>query len=265
MQQTVIAHRKKRLYNMAWIDRILRPRGIVAKPKLRPKQGKGIKGAKRARVNDPIQPETIVRAYEGDTAVLFATGPSLTDDVMDAVMNARVRSQAPLRLFGCNDAYQIVSTLDVHYACDASWWHKHYQHMKDYVATQGLWTQEPQMSQSAHPNLHRIAGRSGKGLSTAQDLIHFGNNSGYQLINVALLFGIKRMILCGYNMSVVDKKRHFFGDHPQGLNRSGSYTGFIGNYKTIKPDDYGIEIINATPRSALDMFPKMSLEEALKL
>lgn len=265
MQQTVIAHRKKRLYNMAWIDRALRPAGIVAAPKLRPKQARGIKGHKRARVNDPIRPETIVRAYEGDTAVLFATGPSLTSEVVDAVMNARVRSQTPLRLFGCNDAYQIVSTLDVHYACDATWWNRHYQHMKDYVATHGLWTQEPHMSKSDHPNLRRIAGRSGKGLSVAQDLIHFGNNSGYQLINVALLFGIKRMILCGYNMSVVDKKRHFFGDHPQGLNRSGNYRGFIGNYKTIKPADYGIEIINATPQSALDMFPKMSLEEALKL
>ncbi len=250
---------------MSWIDRILRPRGIVAKPKLRPKQGKGIKGTKRARVNDPIKAETIVRHYEGDTAVLFATGPSLTDEVVDMVLNARVRSQAPLRLFGCNDSYRILPALDVHYACDSNWWHKHCEGIQGYPRAHGSWTQEPQMSQSAYPDLHRIAGRSGKGLSTAQDLIFFGNNSGYQLINVALLFGIKRMILCGYNMSVVDKQRHFFGDHPQGLNRSGSYTGFIGNYRTIKPDDYGIEIINATPRSALDMFSKMSLAEALSI
>lgn len=119
------------------------------------------------------------------------------------------------------------------------------------------------MSADSFPGLRRIAGRGGKGLSRQQDLIHFGNNSGYQLINLAYLFGIKNMILCGYNMQVINNKKHFFGDHPQGLNRSGGYNGFVSQYRTIRPEDYGIEIINATPDTALDAFPIMALAEAL--
>lgn len=264
MQSALIEHRNTRLYNMRHVDRDLRPVGRVDPPKLRPKQAQAAHGRpKNARVSDPAKAETIVRECEGGTAVLFATGPGLTEEVVDAVLEARKHKK--LYLFGCNDAYQIVPCLDVHYACDANWWRIHYTKMEGYPVTYGLWTQEPQMSKSVYPNLRRIAGRGGKGLSTAQDGIIFGNNSGYQLINVALLFGIKRMILCGYNMSVIDKKRHFFGDHPQGLNRSGNYTGFVGNFKTIKPNDYGIEIVNTTPQSALKMFPVMTLEEALKL
>lgn len=263
MQQALI-QRRNRLAFMRDVPRELRPkRG--ATPKLQPKQSKPVAARRRpSKVRDPIKPETIERVFEGDTAVLFATGPSLTEAVVDTVLTFRSRSMEPLRLFGCNDSYRVVPALDVHYACDAKWWLIHYKELHDYHVTRGLWTQEAQMARAEYPKLHRIAGRSGGGLSTKQDLIHFGNNSGYQLINVAYLFGIKKMILCGYNMSVQDGKRHFFGDHPQGLNRSGNYTGFVSNFNTIKPDNLGIEIINATPASALKAFPKMSLEKALK-
>jgi hypothetical protein len=64
-------------------------------------------------------------------------------------------------------------------------------------------------------------------------------------------------------MQPVKGKKHFFGDHPDGLNRGGGYTGFVKNYESIKPKALDIEIINATPNSALHCFPKMSLEEAL--
>lgn len=262
--QSVLIQRRNRLAFMRDVPRQLRPkRGATTK--LQPKQAAPINTRKRpTKVRDPAKPETIERVFEGDTAVLFATGPSLTDEVVDTVLTLRSQAMEPVRLFGCNDAYQIVPCLDVHYACDANWWRIHYAKMEGYSVTHGLWTQEPQMSRAEYPKLHRIAGRSGAGLSAKQDLIHFGNNSGYQLINVAYLFGIKRMILCGYNMSVQDGKRHFFGDHPQGLNRSGNYTGFVSNFNTIKPNALGIEIVNATPQSALKAFPKMSLEEALK-
>ncbi len=262
MQPAVIQQRWARLAFMRDVPRELRPKRAVA-AKTQPKQSKSVVKRRPAKVRDPAKSETIVRECEGGTAVLFATGPSLTDEVVDMVLQARQRRQ--LYLFGCNDAYQIVPCLDVHYACDARWWQIHYKDLHDYPVTHGLWTQEPQMSRADYPRLRRIAGRSGKGLSIAQDLIFFGNNSGYQLINVAFLFGIKRMILCGYNMSVRDGKRHFFGDHPQGLNRSGNYTGFVSNFNTIKPNALGIEIVNATPASALTAFPKVSLEEALRI
>lgn len=263
MQPAVINARRLRAAYMRQVNFSLRPTSPGTRKKLIAKQSKPAPGQIiRHRIRDAIPPDTIDRLFEGGTAVLFATGPSLTDEVVEQVLAAR--KERKLYLFGCNDSYRIVPALDVHYSCDASWWRIHYKEMDSYPLSVGMWTQEPQLSKAEYPQLRRIAGRSGTGLSTAQDTIHFGNNSGYQLINLALLFGIKTFILCGYNMSVINKKRHFFGDHPQGLNRSGSYTGFVGNYNTIKPASYGIKIINATPQSALTGFPKMSLAEALK-
>jgi hypothetical protein len=246
----------------------LRPIGRLAVlpddgPTKRPKQAQGVAGhIRRTKPLDPIPAETIERVFPDKTAILFATGPGLTPEVVAEVMAAR--SVNDLKLFGCNDAFRIVPELDVHYACDFSWWRKHFQSMKDYPTTHGMWTQEPAMSRTEFPGLRRIAGTAAAGLSRKQNLIHFGNNSGYQLINLAYLFGVRNFILCGYNMKVVNKRRHFFGDHPEGLNRSGSYSGFVQNYETIKPADYGIEIINATPDSALKCFPKMGLADALQ-
>lgn len=256
-------------------DRHLRPKlGPSAAPgpvslikdlpaKAQPRQAAGVRGQhRRSPPPDPIKPETIPRDFEGKAAVLMATGPGLTPEVMDEIMAARLTQE--LYLFGCNDAYRIAPYLNVHYACDFAWWRKHFEHIREYETTHGMWTQEPNMPQSQFPGLRRIKGCGAKGLSRKQDLIHFGNNSGYQLINLAYLFGINRIILCGYNMRVVNNKKHFFGDHPEGLARNGGYTGFVQNYATIKPEDYGIEIVNATPNTALNMFPKMSLTDALQ-
>jgi hypothetical protein len=265
--------REQRLKNIrATADTLpLRPRTDTTRASLikdlpaktKPRQAAPVNGTvKRQPASDPIPAETIPRAFDGKTAVLMATGPGLTPEVVAEVMDARLRQE--LYLFGCNDAYRIAPYLNVHYACDFAWWRKHFENMVHYETTHGMWTQEPNMSQHSFPGLHRIKGCGAKGLSRKQDLIHFGNNSGFQLINLAYLFGITKFILCGYNMQVIGGKKHFFGEHPEGLNRGGGYTGFIQNYDTIKPADYGIEIINATPQTALRAFPKMSLTDALQ-
>ena len=252
MQSDVIEARAKR---MRYSDML-----AGYKPSAKVKNA-AAKARAQGPVRDPIPPEAIPRAYEGATAVLFATGPSLTEDVVNTVLEARKETE--IILFGCNDAYSIVPALDVHYACDSPWWHIHYHDVVESVAGD-MWTQEPHMSKSRFPGLRRVKGTGRKGLSSDQNLIHFGNNSGYQLINVAYLYGIKKMILCGYNMSVVNNKRHFFGDHPPGLNRSGNYTGFAKVFTTIKPEALGIEIVNATPHTALTAFPKVELADALR-
>jgi len=76
------------------------------------------------------------------------------------------------------------------------------------------------------------------------------------------LFGSgTRIILLGYDMMVDGKQRHWFGDHPQGLNVASNYTSFMNRFKTIRPAEYGLEILNATRRTALTCFPCHRLED----
>ena len=63
--------------------------------------------------------------------------------------------------------------------------------------------------------------------------------------------------------SPANGKKHFFGDHPEGLNVNSPFKGFIKAFHTIDPNQYGIEIMNATEQSALTCFPKANLKDVL--
>ena len=59
-------------------------------------------------------------------------------------------------------------------------------------------------------------------------------------------------------------KSHFFGDHPEGLYRNPNFTRFDKNFVEAAGDlPGGVEIVNATPGTAMTAFPVMELEEAI--
>ncbi len=90
-------------------------------------------------------------------------------------------------------------------------------------------------------------------------MIHQGNNSGYQAINLAYHFGAKRIILLGYDMT--GQGNHWFGKHEgPGLSRNTNYESYVQHFETIKPESYGIEIVNCSRITALNCFPKRRLE-----
>ncbi len=99
-------------------------------------------------------------------------------------------------LFLVNDAY-LLSDGDVLYACDYRWWRKHVDHVRS-LSTGELWTQCKRSAREF--GLKRVVGYKRPGLSTSTDEIHFGDNSGYQAINLAVNRGHKRIGLLGFNM-----------------------------------------------------------------
>ncbi len=202
----------------------------------------------------------VPRLYEGRVGIVFATGPSLTGEVVETIRP--YHEDGTVVTFGCNDAYRIVPFLDVHYACDPPWWKYHVEQCDILAHPAVKWTQDPGV-----PDLYginRIAGKSGPGLSTLQDLIHFGGNSGFQVLNLALLYGCRKMILCGYNMGIpAGKQAHFFGVHPKPMSRSTSFGSFAASYDSIKGEQRKM-IINCTPESALKQFEIRELSEVLE-
>jgi len=103
---------------------------------------------------------------------------------------------------------------------------------------------------------------SAPGLSTTQGEVHSGGNSGYQAINLAYLLGATRIILIGFDMRWTGGKAHWFGNHPEGLTNQEP-DRYIKAFRTIKPDKYGLEIINCSRATALDAFPRRNLEDVL--
>ena len=192
----------------------------------------------------------------------MATGPSLDQEVMDRIY------EVPWPKIGISDVYRYDLPMDFYYACDQKWWDIHIKEVRAWRdrgnAPNGLWCTE-QPTSKKYPDLCRIAGKGGPGLSVDPKLIHYGGNSGYQIIGIAYLLGLKNMILLGFNMSPAGPKSHFFGDHPQGLSRRNCYKGMNGSFKNIAASlkQRDVTVVNATHDSHLSHFPKMSLEDAI--
>lgn len=198
----------------------------------------------------------------GGSVVVAGSGPSLTPDVADAC--------AGLPVIAVNDAYKLFPDAMALYACDADWWRVH-DGCPEFRGEK--WSSHTVEENGRHNNkletarrydLRLIEGRDRDGFSFEPNVIHYGSNSGFQAINLALQFGARRVVLVGFDMRLVDGVRHFFGDHPALLRNGGSYANFIRAFRAAAatlPDN--IEIVNATPGSGLKCFPMMELKDAI--
>jgi len=194
--------------------------------------------------------------YPNETAVLFATGPSLTKEVIEIVRP--YHASGKVRTFGCNDTYYVVDFLDVHYACDEGWWNYHgEQALRTLPKNCQVWTQDNRSRNKFHIN--HIDGEYSPGLwITDRTKIHYGSNSGFQQLNLAYHYGIRKFLLVGYNMGLDKGKTHFFGDHPSDIRRVSPYDKFLENYNKIQKDIKPL-IINCTENSHLTCFRKSDL------
>lgn len=192
-----------------------------------------------------------------DLAVVAASGNSLTE--------GQIKLCEGRHLLVVNDAYRLAPHAEVLYACDPHWWGVHQERLKEFKGER--WS-----SHQRHHNdklvcaekygLKLVSSDDCEGFSMEPDLIHTGGNSGFQSINLAMIFlgFVGRVILIGFDMK---GDSHFFGKHPFTLI-SKDASRFIPHFKRAAQIGYpGIEIINCTPGSALECFPTMRLEDAL--
>src|SRR5687768_12539012 len=164
--------------------------------------------------------ERAERRWSG-RCIVAASGPSLTPEVAEMCRGERV--------VAVNDAYRLMPWAEVTYACDAGWWEIH---RKNVLASE-RWT-----SHSLSPKndktmvadrlgLRVIEGRGNVGFSRDPGFINYAGNSGFQAVNLALLWGADPVILVGFDMRQVDGKTHFFGRHKPPLRDSAQWGPWI--------------------------------------
>ncbi len=208
---------------------------------------------------DQKESQTVPTLFLGEAAVLLATGPSLTPEVVATVK--KYQDKGKIRVFGCNDSYRLAPWVDVFYACDDAWWNIHAEDVLEQLQPNcHIWTQGRKSALKYH--LNYINGSYRNGLSLERNHIHYGSNSGFQQINLAVHYGITRFYLVGYDMQPTGGKAHFFGDHPARLQKVSPFKKFIEYFNTIQPE-YKKAIVNCTPHSALPTFKRGNLEEEL--
>ena len=187
----------------------------------------------------------------------------------------RGRAAAGFRVIAVNDSWRIAPFADALYFCDKSWWDM--QQARNHYAVsgtsfhdliyKGFWvTGSPKFHD--HPQVRYLRFTGESGLEEEPTGLRTGHNSGYQAINLAVHFGAKKIVLLGFDMRVVNGRTHW---HDEPRQSAAAYGNDIFP-RTMLPHfgslvvplaEHDVEIVNATPDSAITCFPSASLKDVL--
>lgn len=196
--------------------------------------------------------------WSGQTCVIVASGPSAKQANLEAARDK-------VRVIVINTSWRLAPWADVLYACDGRWWMQNPDAAKNF---RGLLISQDAVARRHHPNVRLIVctRKCNHLLMEQPGVIGWGGNGGFHALNLAAQFHVKRIVLVGFDMRL-DRGLHWHGKHPPGMNNPAQKQ--IDNWRKavdgIAPEftTLGIDVINASPVSALTAYPKMSLEDAL--
>lgn len=186
----------------------------------------------------------------GFTAVCIASGPSLTAGDCETVRKWRYSGSeeeagaAKKIVIVVNTTFEIAPWADILYAMDRNWWEKYF--IKGEKRFDGL----------------KLTPISGIKCAKKISFNHY-QNSGVGAVSLAAHLGAARIILLGYDCQKTGGKSHWHGNHPAGLGNAGSIGTWPGMFEKLKKELAGAEIINCTRETALTMFERKELSEAL--
>jgi hypothetical protein len=206
-------------------------------------------------------PDPIARRFAGQTIVCVASGPTLTAADLDVV-----RGVAPV--VAVNDAIRLAPWADVLYSSDRRWW-RFYEGVHGFEGLRvGVgWKIGDASPIPCVPAVHVLTHTGAEGLELAPTGLRTGGHSGYAAINLAVHLGARRVVLLGYSGGPAGPRSHFFGRHPSGLAESSAanYANFRRAYLTLCEPlrAIGVDVVNATPGTAIAAFPCVPLREAL--
>lgn len=208
--------------------------------------------------------------------VILASGPSLTEAQVEQVGAAWVAGH--VKAIAINTTFRMASWADVLYGCDGAWWRGHpeaagFHGLKVTQDHDELGRSAQQRTTAMNLGLRMLRcdvdarGRSKPlGLSTVPGTIRTGSNSGYQALNLAVQLGAARVLLLGFDAKLGPAgQTHWHGDHPKGIHRPSPFRQFIAAFTSAVADlqALGVDVLNCTPGSALECFPRADLAEVL--
>ena len=210
----------------------------------------------------------VPEVWLGETVYIVGGGPSIMDTDLTPIHDKPV--------IGVNNAFELGDWVDVIFFGDKGWWSHHGEKALTHHAM--VVTNIPSMDFVAAEGI-KLLGRTNRlGIHwKTRKQVCWNKNGGACAINLALHFGASRIVLLGFDMKA----------SPHGKNGGHNWHDFHSNYKKPRKDIYDvrfipvfdfikedlekmqretgrrIEVLNATPGSALKAFPMVKLEETL--
>lgn len=165
-----------------------------------------------------------------------------------------------------NDAWRLLGFADVIYTTDRCWWDVHGdipfagERWASQAANLSIDDDKRAWGRSEALRINLVTAADGDSFCAQPGRIHYGNNSGFAAVNLAIQFGATEIKLVGFDMQRTGGQEHFFGDHPPGLHNGSDFAPFIRAFENAsKAMPPGVSIMQCTPETSLRCFPMGAL------
>jgi hypothetical protein len=199
--------------------------------------------------------------WSGETCVVVATGKSALDVPLGL-------AKGVARVITIKQSWKLCPWADVLYGIDRGWWLEN-EGGKGFA---GLKVSPSPHVHTAFPDVRSVKLKSTERVLTEPfgtigcGLRDGGGYSGFQAINLAIQLGARRLLLVGFDMTLIGGA-HWHDDYrgvaPPEHGRVGRWRAAFDR-AAVQFSDLGVEVTNCSARSVLTAYPKLPLDEALE-
>lgn len=235
---------------------------------------------------------TIPQIWQGGDVWILGGGSSVTKEfgIPEGLINSVIDGSAPPSVYskymsyvhdkhviGVNVAYLIGDWIDIVFFGDTNFFLKHKHKL---AAFPGLKvTCSPHKGTAGWVKFVARDGKKPRGISNDPAKVSWNKNSGASAINIAAHAGAKRIMLLGFDMSLDEGHNQHWHDlyGRKAVNANQNHKGthkpkplpfgrHLKGFPSIAYDAerLGIEIINISPNSKIEVFEKISLQDFIK-
>lgn len=206
------------------------------------------------------------RIWEGQTVFVIGGGPSLQDQDLSGIHDKPV--------LGINFAATLGRWVDVVYGMDRIFWAGRPDEESDEGFIHWLrrvehpcWRVSPCRALAPYKDIKILKVEQRLGIDTRPGYVANWKHSGHGAINLAVNLGAKRIVLLGFDMRHDPERGHNWHEwSPKEPPKDVYEEGFVSVLEsTVEPlEELGVEVVNATPRTNLDLWPTVTLREELE-
>jgi hypothetical protein len=204
--------------------------------------------------NNSVKYSTVPTLFKNETVYIIGGGPSLK--------NFNFANLKGHKTIAINKSILFHNDADVLYWTDSRFytWYKNdidnFNGLKFALKPGSQYTSDINILKKGIPH----------GLEKDPGVLAHGYNSGYAAINLAYHLGASRIVLLGFDMHNTNKDTHFHDGYPASAASNYIYKDkFIPGFKELERclRIEGVTVFNASPHSQLNVFPKITLVQAL--
>jgi len=205
--------------------------------------------------------DKIPQLFKGQTVYVLGGGPSLRE-LQDSDL---LKGRATLAV---NNALYLGNWVSTLFFGDAKWYWWNKDRVTQYAGPKyslNIVVEGRDKSVVDEPDIQLIRKARTFGCSSDPGGIGWNRSSGAGAIDLARMMGASRVVLLGFDMRRVNDEKNYRKHENDGKTNPNPWPCFIAGFEKLATatNAIGFEVLNATPETALECFPKINLTDAL--